>query len=411
METIEPKKHSPIGASSAYRWMKCPGSVALAATLERPNATKYAAEGTVAHALVEKGILAAKAAKDWDAAYKVLDDELERSYNQDGFEIEVTENMTAAVAQMFDFLRELQAEHKFLYSDILVEVEVSLPHIDAEAFGTCDAMILLPWNRLIVIDYKHGQGVMVEVDDNEQCLYYGLGGFYATDPDEQVNLGFVELVIVQPRARDDDAGVGRRTYSVKDLLAFESKLKAAIERVRNGDPSLLAGQHCKFCPARPVCPEIRMEQSRRLGVVFDNVETQPLVLPEPKEMSPERLSQLLDNADELRSWLSSILEYATVRAAKGEQIPGYKMVEKKSNRRWVDEAAVIEEFSPLVGDEIFSKKLKSPAQLEKLLPKSNKDLVNRHTEQVITGSVLAKDTDSRREVATGAASVFSAFQA
>ena len=43
-----------LGASSAARWMNCPGSVQLAESLpEQDTTTKYAAEGTVAHALAE----------------------------------------------------------------------------------------------------------------------------------------------------------------------------------------------------------------------------------------------------------------------------------------------------------------------------------------------------------------------
>ena len=44
--------HAKLGASSAARWLACPPSVALSATMP-DTASSYAAEGTLAHALGE----------------------------------------------------------------------------------------------------------------------------------------------------------------------------------------------------------------------------------------------------------------------------------------------------------------------------------------------------------------------
>ena len=44
----EATKHSKIGASSMYRWSKCPGSVRLCEGIVAPQ-SKYAEEGTKAH--------------------------------------------------------------------------------------------------------------------------------------------------------------------------------------------------------------------------------------------------------------------------------------------------------------------------------------------------------------------------
>ncbi|MDE2020994.1 MAG: DUF2800 domain-containing protein, partial [Patescibacteria group bacterium] len=43
--------HSPLGASSAERWLHCPGSIALAKKIVLPDAeeSEYAKEGTAAH--------------------------------------------------------------------------------------------------------------------------------------------------------------------------------------------------------------------------------------------------------------------------------------------------------------------------------------------------------------------------
>ena len=48
-----PSKHAKLSASSAFRWINCPGSVALADQLPAPGSSAYADEGTLAHALAE----------------------------------------------------------------------------------------------------------------------------------------------------------------------------------------------------------------------------------------------------------------------------------------------------------------------------------------------------------------------
>ena len=48
-----PSKHAKLSASSAFRWINCPGSVVLADQLPAPGSSAYADEGTLAHALAE----------------------------------------------------------------------------------------------------------------------------------------------------------------------------------------------------------------------------------------------------------------------------------------------------------------------------------------------------------------------
>lgn len=49
--------HSNLGASSAKRWMNCPGSNALIEHAPPEQSSKYAAEGTAAHWVGEQLIL------------------------------------------------------------------------------------------------------------------------------------------------------------------------------------------------------------------------------------------------------------------------------------------------------------------------------------------------------------------
>jgi hypothetical protein len=113
--------HSPLGASSAERWMNCPGSVTLIETFKgtewhHDDDPDYRRDGTQAHALaalcLENG---------WDAWEAGGHDEFP----------ELTADMMLAVQEYLDFVRALPGERE-------VEVKVHLPDFHSLFFGTLD---------------------------------------------------------------------------------------------------------------------------------------------------------------------------------------------------------------------------------------------------------------------------------
>lgn len=397
--------HSPIGASSCERWLNCPGSVNLAKGLPPSKSSIYAATGTVAHMLGEQALNRYISADPMNGApYSELQDEVGRSYVESDFEIEVTEEMVEAVEVYLDAVIDLHVKY---CADIKPEVRFHMPHIDPQAFGTCDAMLYATLDRIIVIDYKHGQGHAVEVENNYQLKYYALGAYYSL-PEDLRDIGYVEMVIVQPRAKHLDGPVRSCVITKAELLAFEVELKEAIARVRAADASLQVGKWCTFCTARPVCPALRKDIEEKACLVFDKIEQEPLELPPVSTIEPERLAKLMENAALFRSWCDSVAALATALAEKGIEIPGYKMVDKYGNRRWINEKDVESAYSLELGDDLYNKKLKSPAQLEKVL-KKRKDELTDYVEKPLTGRVLVPVSDGRHEVPTGPTSVFDTF--
>src|SRR5882672_9580016 len=78
--------HSNLGPSSAERWFNCPKSVSLSAALPPQKASQYAAEGTVAHTLAEQYVTG-------KIDYLDLTDKVGAAVKQDGYEIEITDEM------------------------------------------------------------------------------------------------------------------------------------------------------------------------------------------------------------------------------------------------------------------------------------------------------------------------------
>lgn len=397
--------HSPIGASSCERWLNCPGSVNLAKGLPPSKSSIYAATGTVAHMLGEMALNNyIKFGPMHCGPYEELKDEVGRSYVESDFEIEVTEEMVEAVEVYLDAVVKYAEQY---CATVQPEVRFHMPHIDPQAFGTCDAMLYATLDRIIVIDYKHGQGHAVEVENNYQLKYYALGAYYSL-PEDLRDIGYVEMVIVQPRAKHLDGPVRSCVITKAELLAFEVELKEAIARVRAADASLQVGKWCTFCTARPVCPALRKNIEEKACLVFDKIEQEPLELPEVSTIQPERLAKLMENAALFRSWCDSVAALATALAEKGVEIPGYKMVDKYGDRRWINEKDVESAYSLELGDDLYNKKLKSPAQLEKIL-KKRKDELADYVEKPLTGRVLVPVSDGRHEVPTGPTSVFDTF--
>lgn len=255
-------------------------------------------------------------------------------------------------------------------------------------FGTNDASILLPFDLIRVYDYKHGQGVLVEVEENSQELYYALGIA------REVGWCFdeLELVIVQPRAAHSDGPVRRWRCSADRLREFEAELRQAALDTEDPDAPLLAGDHCGFCPAGAYCSALRdkaFEVARlEFGPIVEGSDV--IALTPIDELGP------LTTDDDLRTSLESIpMLDAFIKAVEGEAMRrlreapggeafGHKLVRKRSIRQWrsdlTEEAqddgrqVPVDPFDVLVEhgfprEMLFEEpKRKGPAKIEALRP-------------------------------------------
>ncbi|MGM3015935.1 DUF2800 domain-containing protein, partial [Bacillus cereus group sp. BC329] len=73
----------------------------------------------------------------------------------------------------------------------------------------------------------------------------------------------------------------------------------------------------------------------------------------------------------------------------GQPLPGYKLVAKRGTRQWVDEQKVVEWVDKNKIDGATDTKLKSPAQLEKVVKKFNMELPPELVVSISSGSTLA----------------------
>lgn len=383
-------QHSTIGASSCERWWSCPGSVALVATQPKPPPSPYAEEGTAAHELAERCLREGVAPSD------LVGQAAENGY-------EFTEEMAEAVVVYTSTIIQDLSDAGLRRSDLNIEKKFHLDWIDKNAFGTNDCSFGEPFGVLRVYDYKHGAGVPVDVIGNKQMQYYALGAA------EQGDYTHIEMIIVQPRAMHPEGTVRRWLITIDELREFEMGLAAAVERTQHECPKLKDGKHCRFCPALAACPKI-LARTQEVAQMDFATATQPV---SPEEMDNVLLGKILKSLDIFDAWVKAVNANAQQRAEQGQKIPGYKLVNKRANRKWVDVDDVISRFETTCGEEIFTKKIKTPAQLEKVIAneygckaKEAKEMVSLYAETPDAGVTLVAESDKRMEIAPPAQTDF-----
>lgn len=256
-------QHSHLGASKASRWLNCPGSVILSRTVPEPPPSKYAELGSCAHWVAEQCLRDGKPALAYLGAVCP-------EYPT----VEIDADMTDAVQVYVEHCRSLELDDK---GNRIADVETHLEHkfwlcdVDFNLFGTADWVVYDPvLRRLHVADYKHGAGVYVDVYENDQLSYYALGAM-------ELYPNLVERVtlhIVQPRA----PGRAVKTWATPRgyMARFETRLRDGLARVYAEDDTLKAGDWCRFCPAKAICPAHGDGEVRTRGRAADEFQTDGL---------------------------------------------------------------------------------------------------------------------------------------
>ena len=316
---MPPIKHALLGASSAARWIACTPSAQATANLPDKE-TKYASEGTQAHELCEKA-LRYKLAK-WEAGipFDLLSDWAQQSMPTEMFN---------AVCRYTSFIHDLWVGFP-CRPGVFIEQEVDVSRWVPQGFGTCDCL-LIGDGILHIIDFKYGQGVPVNPEHNPQLMYYALGAYALFEGIEEVST--VRLSIVQPRMQEEP-----QTWeiSLADLLTWAREvLQPAAEMAWKGEGVYHPGGHCRFCKAYPSCRAWQKQYGPLAGF-------EPY--PEPATLSDEELGEWLQKLEGLAVYARDLEEYAQQALMEGRALPGWKLVQGRSTRKWTDQDAAFRQM-------------------------------------------------------------------
>jgi len=355
-------KHSKVvGGSTAKRVMNCPGSVALVAQMPPQPESKYAAEGTLLHSCIEAAL------GDEDLGDVIALNRL-------------SDEQAAKLQYCVDALDTIDPDQEMVFRQ---EARVGFEGVKGleGVFGSVDLIGKLG-ARTIVLDWKFGDGVMVDAEENAQALFYAAAAMHTAETAWAfLDTNEIEVVIVQPPQT-------RRWVTTKArVLQFMADLKAAVHAAKQPDAKLAVGDWCRWCAAKPVCPQMTGEIDRAVHVSLEL-------------LSAERLGAALALAERLESFIADARALAHARLEKDMPVPGYKLVAKRATRQWIDEAKAAEALLTLniPRTEIFKEELLSPAQAEKVLKKSKLALPDDLVVAVSSGSTLAPESDPRPAV-------------
>ena len=148
-----------------------------------------------------------------------------------------------------EFVLESLAEAKQLCADpkVLIEQRLDFSCYVPDGFGTGDCLIVAD-KLLHIIDFKYGQGVLVDAEKNPQMMLYALGALRIFDC--LYNITEVSMSIYQPRREN----VSTWTISVKELDEWAEKtLKPRAELAFKGEGEYCPGSWCQFCKAAVKC--------------------------------------------------------------------------------------------------------------------------------------------------------------
>ena len=403
------KKHSILGASSASRWFACPGSVRLCQTVPPQADSIHSVQGSAAHAAIEDYYEKKEKGIEVD-----IYDYVGFEFTRGEFEYELTSDDVDAIAEYVRVVEDERAKGKYVFHS---EAKFALDRIHPGLFGTADTVLMASnMKRLVVMDYKHGAGVPVEVNGNKQLKYYALGAIEYVCKKHKIDyldmLGWggvfkeVEIVVVQPRCRHKDGAVRRAVVSGEEMDAFAVELANKAKETEDPNAQLSPGDHCRWCPALAICPGFSQKTMEIAKADFTPAGPK---FPAPESLTAKDLAKIMQYEPLISKWLESVSAHAQHLLEHGETVPGFKLVKKRATRKWTDEETAAATLEMVVPDPetLYEKSFISPAKVEKLLGKKAKGIVETLVTTPDTGTTIAPDHDPREQIAGSAVSDFS----
>lgn len=351
----EERAHSSRSASKAPIYTKCHRAPQLWETLPEERKSSEASRlGTAKHTLAEMCQSTGMAAADFIGESITVE---EQRYDID-------EEFAQDVQTALDMAEEIIGDDDGV---MYLEKRVSLASIVGP--GESSLLDMAYWSNkrklFVNVDFKFGRKP-VKAPDNPSLLLYTSGILDELGlTDDEVREHKFLLVIAQPI---------QGTPSVWELTGEElldelNQLRETCAKTYAEDAELVMGNHCFFCRAKPICPEMMQAVG---SAVFDDPGFSDLDNPvEPDVHCPEQAAKIIKAMPSIKAWLEEFEEHWKRKWTEGADLPGLKLVEgKKGARQWKDKKAVEDLLASkfrIPAKEMYSQTLITPSAAEKLL--------------------------------------------
>lgn len=375
------RAHAEYPPSGAHRWMKCHGSIGASHGIPQTTSI-YAEEGNECHEAASEILEGVP----FDRACRGLTDEQKL----------IVEEYTDFCFAVADDMLDDDPKTK-----IMVEKRMHGPGISPKFYGTGDWGGFSPRTGLLrVIDLKAG-AVPVYVRDKLGAINPQLGSYlllmlaelgapvspWHFDP-AAIGVKKIKITIVQPRV------YSKAQTTTVDIGELEELLEAichSIDAIEGGDTTRVAGDWCKFCPAKGACPTLRKHAVKKAALDF-----------EPETNIPfAEWAAVLAEAEMIAAHVNGIKEKIRRALEKGMKVEGFKLVAKRQTRKWIDEddAAMSLAAAGLPDAQIFTRKIISPAAAKKALKIAKRKLdLDGLIELSSGGPTIALASDPREAI-------------
>jgi hypothetical protein len=353
-----------VGGSTAKRVINCPASVKLVQQMPPQAESEHAARGTLLHNVIAELL-------EFD---KKPEQCLGATYKSQTLTQELIDEKIIPALEALD---EIDPDKTMEY---MVETRVGFGDFLPNVFGSTD-LLGRKGKRAVVLDWKFGDGVLVDSENNPQLLFYAAAAM-RTPAAQWVFEGVeeIECIIVQPPA------IRRWVTTPARIKEFEQELLYAVRLSSWPEPPMQEGDHCRWCAAKPICPRMTGAVERALKGKL-------------AEMPAEQIAARLQQAEMLESYINDLRALAFKMLEKEIAVPGYKLVAKRGTRQWVEKAK-IEAWVDAnnIKDAYEPVTIKSPKQLELTLKKAKIEFPADMVVSVSSGDTLAADSDPRPAV-------------
>ena len=372
------RAHALLSASGAHRWLVCTPSARLEEHF--PETTSSAAEeGTLAHELAELKL------RHYFYTTDVGKQKYSRRLNKFKKDELWQDEMDRYTEDYLDYIK-ATALNLHVQPYVEIEKKLDLTEWIPEGFGTSDCTLVYS-GTVHVIDFKYGKGVRVDAEKNPQMMLYALGAYAAYKMLYPVKK--VKMTIFQPRIDH----VSEWECSLDELLAFGEEVKAKATLAVDGKGEYHPDEKaCRFCRAKAQC---RARSDYNVKKAFNIGEMPPLI-------SPEEAGKRLLELQDVVKYQKDLQEWALSECLAGNEVPGWKAVEGRSNRNWSDMDAAFEKLiqSEITPEEmLYEKKPLTLAQVETMI---GKKVFQESVGEFVTKSpgkpTLVKESDKRTAI-------------
>ncbi|MGG0891663.1 DUF2800 domain-containing protein [Cytobacillus horneckiae] len=339
------RAHALLSASASNRWLACTPSARLEEQF--PDSTsEFAREGTLAHEIAELKL---------------------RKYFTEPMS-QRTFNTRLNKMKKHELYQEEMLKHTDTYLEYLKGISLSLPSAPyvavekrinysayaPEGFGTVDCL-MVGGDTLYVTDFKYGKGVAVSAENNLQMKLYALGAYL--EYSFLYPIKTIKLAIIQPRLNI----ISEFDLTVQELLSWGDEIKPVAEDAFAGKGDFVPGEHCKFCSAKAQC----RARAEEFSALADFTSLKPPLL------TDEEVGQMLERGQHVESWIKALKDYALGQCLKGNEVPGWKAVEGRGSRSFVDQDKAFDHLRVNGVDEaiLYERVPLTVSKIEKVLKK------------------------------------------